>query len=79
MRTIKILWCAIALATTAGCYSGCATHNTILIDSQRDMVLILKPVKTDGAVWRHGHWEEAGTVTLPPGWVAGPERAAPKP
>lgn len=66
MRTISFLLCVTALA-------GCATRTTITIDSQADMIQILKPARVDGAVWRGDHWEAAGKITIPAGWVAGPD------
>lgn len=54
--------------------AGCATRNTIMVDSQRDMLLIRKPVKADVAVWQGGRWVENGKAVIPAGWVAGPER-----
>lgn len=67
-KSNAILLC-LSLALT-----GCATRQTILVDSQRDMVLIVKPVTVHGATWQGGRWVESGKVTLPAGWVAGPER-----
>jgi uncharacterized lipoprotein YajG len=53
---------------------GCATRSTILVDTQRDMVLIVAPVKAKVAVWQGGKWVENGTMILPAGWICGPER-----
>lgn len=68
MRSISLL-----LTVSVISLAGCATRSTITIDSQADLIMILKPVKVDGAVYRNGHWEAAGKVTVPAGWVAGPE------
>ena len=54
--------------------AGCATRQTILVDTTRDMILITQPVKAHVAVWQGGRWVENGTMTVPAGWVAGPER-----
>ena len=68
MKRNAILLClSLALA-------GCATRSTILVDTTRDMVLIVKPVKAHVAVWQGGRWVENGTMQIPAGWVAGPER-----
>jgi hypothetical protein len=69
-RTIKVLWFAIVASLW---HTGCATRSTITIDSQSDLIMILKPVRTSGAIYRNGHWEDAGKVEIPAGWVAGPE------
>ena len=53
---------------------GCATRQTIVVDTTRDMVLITKPVKASIAVWQNGGWVENGKMTIPAGWCAGPER-----
>jgi len=54
--------------------AGCATRQTVLVDASRDMVLITQPAKAHIAVWQGGRWVENGTMTIPAGWVAGPER-----
>ena len=66
--TILLSFAALAVA-------GCATRSTILVDSTSDMVLIVKPCKASVAVWQGGRWVENGTMTIPAGWVAGPEKA----
>jgi len=71
LRTVKGAGGALALALLA---AGCATRQTVLVDTSRDMVLITQPVKAHVAVWQGGQWVENGTMTLPAGWVAGPER-----
>ena len=54
--------------------AGCATRQTIVVDSTLDMMLIRKPVKADVALWVGGRWVESGKAVIPAGWVAGPER-----
>lgn len=54
--------------------TGCATRSTVLVDTARDMVLITRPVKAHIAVWQGGKWVENGTMVIPGGWIAGPER-----
>jgi hypothetical protein len=77
-RAAKRRWVAMlraaGLAASIVLMAGCATRATVMVDSQRDMVLIVKPVKADVAVWQGGRWVENGKAVIPAGWVAGPER-----
>jgi len=49
----------------------------ITVDTTKDWVLINRPTRAKVSVWRAGKWVDAGTMTIPAGWKAGPASDAP--
>jgi len=53
--------------------NGCATRSAIVIDASSDIIRIDKPVSAKVSITRDGKtWINAGTMTIPAGWCAGP-------
>ena len=63
----------LALLVFASSASAQSVTLPVQVRAETGAWVHIKPVKVDGAVYRNGHWEAAGKVTVPPGWVAGPE------
>jgi hypothetical protein len=54
--------------------SGCATHHTVVIDTNDDIVRLTKPVKASVATYDRttSKWVDAGKAELPAGMYVGP-------
>lgn len=68
MRTLqKLCWMAGVLIFVSGCAS-----RAVVIDAASDVVRIGPGVRGHVYVLKNGVWTDAGKVTLPEGWYAGP-------
>lgn len=70
MQTLRKIF---ATSSAVLLLNGCATRTTTVIDTSSDWVRLARPVQAKVETYQgNGVWAEAGTMTLPQGWFAGP-------